>query len=231
MSNNRYKILVVEDDDNICRFMQAILLSHNYQVITAASGQEAQSMLGSWLPDLILLDLGLPDLDGQVLISQIRTQMQTPIIVVSARSDERDKVEALDHGANDYMTKPFGTEELLARVRAALRNSQRGGGTTKTMLFCNNELAIHYDMRRIYMRGQEIALTQTEYNIILFLSQNVGKVMTYEAIIRGVWGAMEIGSIKKLQVNMANIRRKLGLRPGENGCILTELGVGYRMAQ
>jgi two-component system KDP operon response regulator KdpE len=232
MSNNRYKILIVEDDDNICSFTQAILVSHDYQVITAGTGEQARSMLTSWLPDLILLDLGLPDLDGQQLIVDIRAKLQTPILVVSARTDEGDKVEALDHGANDYITKPFGTEELLARVRAALRAAlSRTAPAAEAALFCDGSLAIRYPIRRVYMEGREIALTQTEYNILLLLSQNVGKVMTYDAIIRGVWGTLEVGCVKKLQVNMANIRRKLGLRPGESRCILTELGVGYRMAQ
>jgi two-component system KDP operon response regulator KdpE len=232
MSNNRYKILIVEDDDNICSFTQAILVSHDYQVITAGTGEQARSMLGCWLPDLILLDLGLPDLDGQQLICDIRTQLQTPIIVVSARSDESDKVEALDRGANDYITKPFGTEELLARVRAVLRTTlTHSAAAPDSAQFCDGMLTIRYPIRRVYMQDQEIALTQTEYNILLLLSQNVGKVMTYDAIIRGVWGTLEVGCVKKLQVNMANIRRKLGLRPGESRCILTELGVGYRMAQ
>jgi len=227
--NNKYKILVVEDEYNIQCMLQTILETQGYQVISAASGTQARMMLTSWLPDLILLDLGLPDMDGQTLLASIRETSAIPLIVVSARSDEHEKVMALDQGANDYMTKPFGTEELLARVRAALRSVQRAN-IPGADVFRAGDLSIHYDIRRIYIGENEISLTQTEYNIVVLLSQNMGRVMTYDAIVRGIWGTNEIGSIKKLQVNMANIRRKMGIKPGENRYILTEMGVGYRMA-
>jgi len=227
--NNKYKILVVEDEYNIQCILQAILETQGYQVIPASSGAQARMMLTSWQPDLILLDLGLPDMDGQALLSSIRESSAVPVIVVSARSDEHEKVMALDQGANDYMTKPFGTEELLARVRAALRTAQHAN-TPGGDVFRAGDLSIHYDIRRVYIGEEEIGLTQTEYNIVVLLSRNVGRVMTYDAIVRGIWGTNEIGSIKKLQVNMANIRRKMGISPGENRYILTEMGVGYRMA-
>ena len=181
-------------------------------------------------PDIILLDLGLPDMDGTELIRTIRASSNIPILVLSARTAEADKVEALDLGANDYITKPFGTAELLARVRAALRTSciaEPGAPPGKS--FCVADLSIDYDSRRVTVAGQEIRLTQTEYNIVAFLSAHAGKVLTYSAIIRAVWGAGDDGSIKKLQVNMANIRKKLGSTPGDNRYISNELGVGYRM--
>jgi len=230
MSNNKYKVIVIEDEYNIQSFMQAILEAHGYQVILAASGAQAKMMINSWLPDLIILDLGLPDLDGQDLIQEIRDKTTAPIVVVSARTGEADKGEALDRGANDYMTKPFGTEELLARVRAALRNSRGAAGKVlREGIFRVGDMTIDYDIRRVYVDNKEINLTQTEYNIVSLLSQYAGKVMTYDAIIRTIWGTNEVGGIKKLQVNMANIRRKMGAEPGENRYILTEMGVGYRM--
>ena len=230
MSNNKYKVIVIEDEYNIQSFMQAILEAHGYQVILAASGAQAKMMINSWLPDLIILDLGLPDLDGQDLIQEIRDKTTAPIVVVSARTGEADKVEALDRGANDYMTKPFGTEELLARVRAALRNSRGAAGKVlREGIFRVGDMTIDYDIRRVYIENREINLTQTEYNIVSLLSQYAGKVMTYDAIIRAIWGTNEVGGIKKLQVNMANIRRKMGAEPGANRYILTEMGVGYRM--
>jgi two-component system KDP operon response regulator KdpE len=230
MSNNKYKVIVIEDEYNIQSFMQAILEAHGYQVILAASGAQAKMMINSWLPDLIILDLGLPDLDGQDLIQEIRDKTTAPIVVVSARTGEADKVEALDRGANDYMTKPFGTEELLARVRAALRNSRGAAGKVmREGIFRVGDMTIDYDIRRVYIENKEISLTQTEYNIVSLLSQYAGKVMTYDAIIRAIWGTNEVGGIKKLQVNMANIRRKMGAEPGANRYILTEMGVGYRM--
>ena len=151
----------------------------------------------------------------------------TPIIVLSARTDEMDKIEALDLGANDYITKPFGTGELLARVRVALRLNRysRTGDAASGGGFQAHGLR----RRKVFVEGQEVRLTQTEYNIVAFLSQHAGRVMTYAAIVRAIWGDTDVGSTKKLQVNMANIRKKLGSRPGSNPYILNELGVGYRM--
>ena len=153
-----------------------------------------------------------------------------PIIVLSARDGEQDKVQALDLGANDYVTKPFGNGELLARIRAALRNSRLGGeNVASDGQFRVLDLHIDYDKRRVTMAGKEVALTQTEFNIVAFLSRYPGKVLTYANIIKAVWGYPDMGSVKKLQVNMANIRKKLGICPGDNRYIINELGVGYRM--
>ena len=230
MSNNKFKVLLVEDDKNIASFVQTVLETNGYQVLTAERCQQGLMVFTSHVPDLVVLDLGLPDMDGEEFIRVARQSSMVPIIVLSARTDEQDKVSALDLGANDYMTKPFGTGELLARVRAALRTNRNSiqssplGGT-----FTMEDLIIDYDRRQVSVNGTIIHLTQTEYNILFFLSQHLGKVMTYSVIIRAVWGSMDSGSIKKLQVNMANIRKKLGVLPGENRYTFNELGVGSRV--
>lgn len=230
MSNNKYKILIIEDESKIRSFISVILKANGYKPLACRTGTEAGLIFSSHKPDLCILDLGLPDMDGTELIKKIRAASNTPILVLSARTAETDKVEALDLGANDYITKPFGTAELLARVRAALRTSciaEPGAPPGKS--FHVADLSIDYDSRRVTVAGQDIRLTQTEYNIVAFLSSHAGKVLTYSAIIRAVWGSGDDGSIKKLQVNMANIRKKLGSTPGDNRYISNELGVGYRM--
>ena len=230
MSNNKYKILVVEDDRNILSMIQTVLDMGGYQVLTAQRCRQSILMLSSHVPDLVVLDLGLPDMDGEEFIRLARRSSMIPIIVLSARTDERDKVSALDLGANDYITKPFGTAELLARVRASLRiNRMNLQAVTPSNVFVLDDLEIDYDRRQVRVAGNVVHMTQIEYNILSLLSQQVGKVMTYSAMIGFIWGAMDDGSVKKLQVNMANIRRKLGCRPGENRYIINELGVGYRM--
>jgi len=230
MSNNKYKVLVVEDDRNIASFIQTILEANGYQVLTAERCQQGLMVFASHMPDLVMLDLGLPDIDGEEFIRTVRMGSMVPIIVLSARSDEGDKVSALDMGANDYITKPFGTAELLARVRAALRiirHNYQVAALSST--FTVDDLIIDYDRRQVSVGGELIHLTQTEYNILALLSQHTGKVLTYATIIRSIWGSMDDGSIKKLQVNMANIRKKLGCKPGDNRYVINELGVGYRM--
>ena len=230
MSNNKYKILVVEDDYNILGMIQTVLDSNGYQVITAQRCQQGILMLSSYVPDLVVLDLGLPDMDGEEFIRIVRGSSMIPIIVLSARTDELDKVSALDLGANDYITKPFGTAELLARVRASLRiNRMNLQSVSAASVFALDDLMIDYDRRQVTVGEKTVHVTQTEFNILSYLSQHCGKVMTYSAIIRAIWGTQDDGSIKKLQVNMANIRKKLGCKPGENRYIINELGVGYRM--
>jgi len=230
MSNNKYKILVVEDDRNILNMIHTLLDMSGYQVLTAQRCQQGILMLSSHVPDLVLLDLGLPDMDGEEFIRIARRSSMIPIIVLSARTEEQDKVSALDLGANDYITKPFGAAELLARVRASLRiNRMNLQASIPGSVFTLEDLVIDYDRRQVSVGGKYIHVTQTEYNILALLSQHVGKVMTYSAIINIIWGTIDDGSIKKLQVNMANIRKKLGSKPGENRYIVNELGVGYRM--
>lgn len=232
MKQNKYKILLVEDEANIRNLVATMLDTAGYQTVLADSCSDAKIMYASYLPDLIILDLGLPDTDGMNLLDYVRRNSLTPVIVLSARTDEADKIAALDRGANDYITKPFGPGELLARVRAALRNNRFSAeqGRLPGGRFVLKELEIDYDARQIFVKKEPVRLTQTEYNIVALLSENCGKMMTYAAIIKAIWGdyAQE-GSIKKLQVNMANIRRKLGDKPGEQNYIANELGVGYRL--
>ncbi len=232
MIKNKYKILVVEDDANIRNIVSTILETSGYQSLLANSCSMAKNIFDSYLPDLIILDLGLPDMDGMNLIDYVRKDSLKPIIVLSARADDKDKVTALDKGANDYVTKPFSSAELLARIRSALRNNRFSSdeGRLPGGRFKMKGLEIDYDARQVLISGEEIKLTQTEYNIVAFLSENCGKMMTYAAIIKAIWGEnAHGGSIKKLQVNMANIRRKFGAQPGEANYIINELGVGYRM--
>ncbi len=231
MSNNKYKILLVEDEVNIRNLVATMLEASEYQVIEADTCSSARTLYNSYIPDLIILDLGLPDKDGTHFLKSVRKTSLTPIIVLSARSEEHDKVEALDMGANDYITKPFGSAELLARVRSALRNSRiHQGVNSDSRKFSVKDLIIDYDARQVFINKQEIKLTQTEYNIVAFLSEHCGKMMTYSSIIKAIWGEYpNEGTIKKLQVNMANIRKKFGAKPGVAGYIINELGVGYRM--
>ena len=229
---NKYKILFVEDEENIRTFVSALLEANGYQVILADNFKNAKILYHSHIPDLVILDLGLPDADGSLLLKQIRESEITPIIVLSARSDESEKVKILDLGANDYVTKPFGSAELLARVRTALRNNRHSSseGRLPGGKFTSGDLVIDYDARQVFIGEKEIKLTQTEYNILALLSEHCGKVMTYSAIINCIWReSSDEGSIKKLQVNMANIRKKFGARPGEVSYIVNELGIGYRM--
>lgn len=233
MHNNKYKILIIEDEDNINNLLKALLETSGYQVIPAKSCRSGEMLFLSHRPDLVILDLGLPDSDGMTFLKNARKNSLTPIIVLSARTDEKDKVDALDMGANDYVTKPFSSAELMARVRSALRSSRRSTDEGKLPggKFKSGGLEIDYDARRIFVDNKEVTLTQTEYNIIAFLSEHPGKVMTYAAIIRDIWGYNDLNSTKKLQVNMANIRKKLGDKPGKNNYIVNELGVGYRMSE
>lgn len=231
MNTNKYKILIVEDESSICSIVRTVLEANGYQVIEASSCQQGIMMFASHIPDLIILDLGLPDRDGLWLIQSVRASSAVPILVLSARTMENDKVEALDLGANDYVTKPFGTAELVARVRAALRNRRSIDSLSAVPggKFILEDMVIDYDRRMVTVGGNAVKLTQTEYNILALLSEHTGKVLTYSTIISNIWGRMDDGSIKKLQVNMANIRKKLGCRPGDNRYIINELGVGYRI--
>lgn len=231
MSNNKFKVLIIEDEANIRSFVQTILETNGYQVLTAATCDQGIMMFSSHIPDIVILDLGLPDKDGLEFIRMARENSTVPILVLSARTMEEDKVAALDLGANDYVTKPFGTGELMARVRAALRIRVMNGELSEGPAgeFRLDDLTIDYNRRVVCVSGNEVKLTQTEFNILSLLSQHQGKVLTYTTIIRSIWGSQDDGSVKKLQVNMANIRKKLGTTPGDNRYIVNELGVGYRM--
>lgn len=230
---NRYKILVIEDEENINNLLSALMEANGYQAISGFSCEEAAMLFASYRPDLVILDLGLPDKDGLAFLERIRRESFTPVIVLSARSDESDKVEALNMGANDYVTKPFGSAELVARVKSALRtNSHRADdGKLPGGRFETGDLLIDYDARIVKIADNEIKLTQTEYNIVALLSEHAGKMLTYSFIIQEIWGYNDVGSTKKLQVNMANIRKKFGAKPGKKNYIINELGVGYRMCE
>jgi len=230
--NNKYKILLVEDEENIRNFLFALIESAGYRAILAEDAATGKMMYSSHVPDLVILDLGLPDADGGELLSFIRRSDLTPVIVLSARTDEEEKVKMLDLGANDYVTKPFGSSELLARIRTALRDRRQARASDEAVsgIFRLGELEVRYDSRRVFILGEEIKLTQTEFNILALLSEQVGRVMTYSSIIKAIWHEFpDEGNIKRLQVNMANIRKKFGCLPGEASYIVNELGVGYRL--
>ncbi len=235
--DNKPLILIVEDEEGICTFISAILASNDFNVIKTAKGKEAVSMAASYCPDLILLDLGLPDMDGVEVLKSIRQWTGLPVIIVSARGHEREKVEALDLGADDYITKPFGTSELLARIRTALRHSQKrsDGGLSETDKIVVSELEIDYGKRLVSIAGRVIHLTPIEYKIIVLFSKYIGKVLTYDFMIKEIWGPYTTetysSEIQALRVNMANIRRKLEVNPAEPRYIVTEVGVGYRMVE
>ena len=229
--NIREKILVVEDEKSISRFISTILNTNGYEAMQARSGQEALSMIASHCPDLIILDLGLPDMDGMDILSGLRKWSTLPVIVVSARGRERDKVIALDMGADDYLTKPFGPGELLARIRAALRHvrTAAGGEIGRTGVYRCGDLEVDCVRRRVRISGEDIHLTQSEYRILSLLVRHAGKVLTYDSILRELWGPSAGGSNQILRVNVANIRRKIEKSPAEPKYIFTEIGVGYRM--
>ncbi len=229
----RISVLVIEDEKSICDFISRTLEINDYKVMAASTGKEGLAAITSALPDMVLLDLGLPDMDGNEIIRETRKWSSMPIIVISARTQEREKVEALDSGADDYITKPFGTSELLARIRTALRHSNKmnTGSSLETRPYKAKDLVVDFDKRRIILKGEEIHLTRVEYKIVSYLAQNSGKVITYDSLINQIWGPYAGDNNRILRVNMANIRRKIESNPGEPEYIFTELGVGYRMIE
>ena len=232
MSHNKCRILVIEDDIGIANFIQTMLIGAGYQVLHAADGATAQMLINSHCPDLVILDLGLPDMDGVKIIQQVRAWSRMPIVVVSARTQEKDKVAALDIGADDYITKPFGSEELMARIRTALRHAAGTmSDTPLTGAFRAGSLVVDYDKRRVFVDEQDARLTQNEFRIVALLSRYAGRVLTYDHIIKEVWGPNSSGDNQILRVNMANIRRKIERNPAEPAYIFTEIGVGYRMVE
>lgn len=229
-TNNKYRILAVEDDRSVSSMLRAMLEAQQYETLMADTCMQGLMMLSSHVPDLVLLDLGLPDRDGLNFIRTARKNNAVPILVLSARTTEKDKVTALDLGANDYISKPFSAAELLARIRAALRYSRPMPlAQLPEMRFVLHDLAIEFDSRIVTISGQQVHLTQTEFNILALLAEHAGKLMTYAAMNQVIWGAADPSGNKKLQVNMANLRKKLGVKPGDNRYIVNELGVGYRM--
>ena len=225
----KHKILVVDDEESLCEILQFNLEVEGYEADVAYSAEQALRMHPERY-SLILLDVMMGEMSGFRMAQLLKADPETarvPVIFCTAKDSEDDTVAGLNIGADDYITKPFSTGELLARVRAALRLNRFSSNPTG--VFQAQDLLIQYERRKVYVGGEEIKLTQTEYNIVAFLSEHAGRVMTYPAIVRAIWGDTDCGSTKKLQVNMANIRRKLGSRPGHNNYIMNELGVGYRM--
>lgn len=231
--NHKIKILVIEDEKNIRNFITSVLTSQHYQVVSAVTGREGLSQAASQCPELVLLDLGLPDMDGMEVISGIRSWSETPILVISARAQESDKVRALDQGADDYITKPFGNSELLARIRTALRHSSRrqDGSLQSGRPYRCGGLCIDFDRHLVTRDGQEIHLTQNEFKIVSLLARNCGRVLLYDRLIEHIWGPYSENDNTILRVNMANIRRKIEPNPAEPIYLFTEIGVGYRMAE
>ncbi|NLI55226.1 MAG: response regulator transcription factor [Clostridiales bacterium] len=228
------RILVVEDEPGITGFLSTILGNNGYEVEKAANGKEALMMISSRCPDAVILDLGLPDMDGQRVISSVREWSGVPILVVSARTHERDKIGAFDLGADDYITKPFSTGELLARVKTALRHAkarESAAQSAPVARFQLGALTVDYDRHRVLLDGADVHLTQIEYKIVSLLSRNAGRVMTYDSMMKQVWGPTIAQDHQVLRVNMANIRRKLEQNPAAPKYIRTEIGVGYWMPE
>ncbi|MGN1120302.1 MAG: response regulator [Oscillospiraceae bacterium] len=229
----RDKVLVIEDNESIGFFMQTILQDNGYDVVTASNGKIGEAMISSHCPDVILLDLGLPDIDGMAVLDNLRRWSSIPVIVVSARDTESDKVTALEHGADDYIHKPFTTGELLARIKVALRHSL-ATGTNRNIdadsCFRVGDLTIDFDKYRVFVGDRDVGLTQNEFKLVALLGRYAGKVLTYDFIIRQLWGPNAKADNQILRVNMANIRRKIEESPAEPRYIFTEVGVGYRMA-
>ena len=229
----KISILIIEDEKSICDFIAKTLTSNDYKTITASTGKEGLAFMTSSLPDLVLLDLGLPDMDGIDIIKETRKWSSVPIIVISARNQENEKVGALDVGADDYITKPFGTFELLARIRTAIRHSNKilDDHINNNRPYSAGGMVVDFDKRRVTIDNREVHLTRVEYKIVSMLAKNSGKVITYDTLINEVWGPYAYDNNRILRVNMANIRRKIEATPGEPKYIFTELGVGYRMLE
>lgn len=229
---NKQIVLVIEDEKNIGNYIETILISNGYKALRAMNGMSGMSMCTSHHPDLILLDLGLPDVDGMEVIQRVRGFSNVPIIVISARTQEKEKVSALDAGADDYITKPFGSEELLARIRTALRHRMAmGQEIASEPIYAKDDLMIDFNKRLVLLRGESVHLTQIEYKLVSLLARNAGKVLTYDFILKEIWGPYADTDNQILRVNMANIRRKLESNPAEPRYIFTEIGVGYRMVE
>ena len=228
---NKPLILVVEDDAPVRNLITTTLKAHDYRFITAANGEGAVLEASSHNPEIILLDLGLPDMDGVEVIQKVRSWSNVPIIVISARSEDTDKIEALDAGADDYLTKPFSVEELLARLRVTQRRlaAAPAPGTSGEAVFTNGKLKVDYAARCAFLDGQELHLTPSEYKLLYLLCKNVGKVLTHTYITQQIWGRSWDNDVASLRVFMATLRKKLEQEPGGPQYIQTHIGVGYRM--
>jgi two-component system KDP operon response regulator KdpE len=223
------KILVVDDEPQIRRFLRIALSAHGYEVVEASQGNEAVMKTAVENVDLVILDLGLPDIDGHAVIAQIREWSQLPIIVLSVRSSDVEKVKALDGGAEDYLTKPFSVPELMARVRAALR--KRDHGKTSDPIFRHGPLTVDLGRRRVTVAESEIRLSRKEYGILKLLAASPGRVLTHQQLLREVWGPAHLEDTHYLRIHIGHLRHKLGDDPSQPRYIVTEPGVGYRLAE
>lgn len=225
-------ILVVEDDAPVRNLITTTLKAHDYRYIAAATGEGAVMETASHNPDIVLLDLGLPDLDGVEVIRRIRTWSNVPILVISARSEDTDKIDALDAGADDYLTKPFSVEELLARLRVTQRRlALMQGSNPQPSVFVNGQLKIDYASGCAFLDGEELHLTPIEYKLLCLLARNMGKVLTHKYITQSVWGSSWENDVASLRVFMATLRKKLEGPPGSPQYIQTHIGIGYRMVK
>jgi len=223
-------LLVVDDELPIRRFLRASLTGQGYRVVEAQTGQQAIKLATQQPPDLLILDLGLPDLDGQDVLRQLREWLRAPIIVLSVRDQEQQKIAALDNGADDYLTKPFSTGELLARIRVALRHAQRVSVEQATSSFACGDLKVDLAGRRVFVKETEIHLTPIEYKLLTALVRHAGKVLTHRSLLQDVWGPHHVQETHYLRVFMASLRRKIESDPAQPRYLLTEQGVGYRFA-
>ena len=228
---NKILVLVVEDDVSVRNLITTTLQTHNYRYLTAPNGSTAIMEASSHNPDIILLDLGLPDMDGVEVIRKVRTWSNVPIIVISARSEDTDKIDALDAGADDYLTKPFSVEELRARIRVTQRRLalMQTENNSDNAVFTNGELRIDYAAGCAYLKDEELHLTPIEYKLLCLLAQNIGKVLTHTFITQKIWGSSWENDIASLRVFMATLRKKLESTPDSPQYIQTHIGVGYRM--
>lgn len=228
---NKLQILIVEDDSSVKNLMTTTLKAHDYKYIVAETGEDAIRQASTYNPDIILLDLGLPDIDGVDVIKKIRTWSNVPIIVISARSEDADKIEALDNGADDYLTKPFSVEELLARIRVTGRRLavMMANGEANESIFNNGKLKIDFAAGCVYLEDEELHLTPIEYKLLCLLAQNIGKVLTHTFITQKVWGSSWDNDVASLRVFMATLRKKIESAPDSPQYIQTHIGVGYRM--
>ena len=224
-------VLVIEDDTPVRNLIVTTLKTHDYKFLTARNAAEAIMMASSHNPDVVFLDLGLPDMDGIDVIHQIRSWSNMPIIVISARSDDTDKIEALDAGADDYLTKPFSVEELLARLRVTIRRLalMNGEKNKDRSVYTNGKLTIDYSAGVTYLDGEEIKLTSMEYKLLCLLAKNTGKVLTHTYITQNIWGRSWDNDVGSLRVFMTTLRKKIEPEPGSVKYIQTHIGIGYRM--
>jgi two-component system KDP operon response regulator KdpE len=230
MADNGPLVLLIEDELPIRRFLRASLGAEGYRLNEADTGQAGLRRAAQEPPDLVILDLGLPDVDGQEVLRQLREWLQAPILVLSARDQEQQKVRALDAGADDYLTKPFSPGELLARVRVALRHAARVGGERETPVFTRGDLRVDLAARRAFVRDKEVSLTPLELKLLGTLVRHAGKVLTHRFLLKEVWGPHRVEETHYLRVFMASLRRKLEDDPAQPRHLLTEQGVGYRLA-